>query len=198
MTTVERVLSAIAVIVVLAVLVAVLDVACMVALDMRLAEVPKRAVAIVTGEQALQPKPAAPAPVEATSTPKPTRATSTPIPPTAKPVLPTQETETMGRTMYVCGYDRCRDSGEYGKLVLETDINVWNSPDPDRGGVHHRASHGDKVIVVEEKRVYDGPGGLWYKLEGGGWTNDLWLTDAICTSENLPQHSFTDCLGGKY
>lgn len=100
--------------------------------------------------------------------------------------------------MYFCGIDRCRDSGEYGKMIFQTGINVWNNPEPNRNGVHHRASHGDKVIVIDEKRVDNGPGGLWYQLDGGGWTNDLWLTDAVCTVDNLPDYSFTDCLAGKY
>lgn len=87
MTSGEKVMYAIAVLVVLAVLVTVLDVACMMGLDMRLAEVPKRTVAIVTGARAGQPKPttAAPTPVKATPTPKPVPATPTPIPPTPLP-----------------------------------------------------------------------------------------------------------------
>jgi len=110
----------------------------------------------------------------------------------------TSDKEPPGRTMYVCGYDRCRDSGEYGQLIYSSGINVWNNPDPDRGGVHHKASNGDKVTVVEEKRVSDGPGGLWYRLQGGGWTNDLWLTDQVCTAGNISEYSYTDCFAGKY
>jgi hypothetical protein len=92
MTTGEKIIYGIALIVVLTVLVTVLDVACMMVLDVRLAEVPKRAVAIVTGGQAPQPKPTATAPalVKATPTPKPVKATPTPKPvkatPTPKPV----------------------------------------------------------------------------------------------------------------
>lgn len=53
-----------------------------------------------------------------------------------------------GKTMCFCGYDLCRESGEYGKLVFETDeINVWENPEPNRGGVHRRASAGEKVTV---------------------------------------------------
>jgi hypothetical protein len=100
--------------------------------------------------------------------------------------------------MYFCGYDRCKDSGEHGNLILETGINVWNNSDPDRGGIHHQANHHDQVMVVEEKRVNEGPGGLWYRLEGGGWTNDLWLTERKCTSDNLEQYSFTACWEDKY
>ncbi len=56
--------------VVLVVIVVMLDLACMMTLDMRLTEVPRRAVAIVTGEwQAHQPNPVALAPEEATPTP---------------------------------------------------------------------------------------------------------------------------------
>jgi len=111
------------------------------------------------------------------------RAMLTPVSPTATP-LP---------IMYFCGYDLCRNSGLYGELDFSTGINVWSNPDPDRGGVHHRASHGDKVIIIEERRVHDASGGLWYRLQGGGWTNDLWLTDAICTPENLVQYTLDDC-----
>jgi len=77
---------AVASIVVLVALVAVLDVACMVALDMRLAEVLTRA-AIAVGLLSRQPEPTAPAPapVQATPTPEPVEAISTPIPPTATP-----------------------------------------------------------------------------------------------------------------
>jgi len=93
MTSGEKVMYAIAVLVVLAVLVTVLDVACMMGLDMRLAEVPKRAVAIVTGARAGQPKPttAAPTPVKATPTPRSVKATPTPkpVPATPTPIPPT-------------------------------------------------------------------------------------------------------------
>jgi hypothetical protein len=86
MTTEDKVVYAIAGIVVLVVIVTVLDVACMVALDMRLAKVPKRA-AIAVGLLSSSPEPAAPAPVKATPTPKPAEETSTPKPkpPTPKP-----------------------------------------------------------------------------------------------------------------
>jgi len=104
----DKVMYAIAGIVVLVVLVIVLDVACMMTLDMRLTEVPQRAVAIVAGVGAFQPKPVAAqtladvAPVprasEATPAPRPSEATPSPIPSTPLPthtpqptaVLPTQ------------------------------------------------------------------------------------------------------------
>jgi len=105
-------------------------------------------------------------------------------------------TATEGTPMYVCGYDRCKDSGEYGKLIFETGINVWNNPDPERGGVRRTLDHGDKVRVIEEKRVNEGPGGLWYKLEGGGWISDFWLHENQCRAGNL--YPFADCLGGTY
>ena len=127
-----------------------------------------------------------------------TPAKTTPEPTRARPTIPPTDPPPAGRTMYVCGYDRCRDSGEYSKLTFPTGINVWNNPDPDRGGVHHKVSNGDQVTVIEEKRVYEGPGGLWYKLQGGGWIDDLWLTEQPCNADNLPDYSFTDCLGGKY
>lgn len=106
--------------------------------------------------------------------------------------------DSAGTPMYFCGYDRCRDSGEYGELIFATGINVWSAPEPNRGSLHHRASHGDRVIVVERKRVFDGPGGLWFKLQGGGWTNDLWLTRSKCTVDNLEMMDFTACLDGEY
>lgn len=108
------------------------------------------------------------------------------------------ETSPPERTFYFCGISRCRDSGTYGEMVLPTGINVWKGPDPERIGIHHTASHGDKAVVIREARVNDGPGGLWFELKGGGWTNDLHVTDKICTFDNLEQYSFTDCLGGRY
>jgi len=103
-----------------------------------------------------------------------------------------------GRTMYVCGYDRCEDSGEYGQLIYSTGIDTWQGPEPDRGGVHHQAAHGDQVEVIDERRVSKGAGGLWYELEGGGWTNDLWLTETRCSASNIAEFSFTNCLAGTY
>ena len=103
-----------------------------------------------------------------------------------------------GETMYVCGYDTCRDSGEYGDLLYSTGINAWNNPDPDRGGVKRQLRNGQQVTVIEQKRVYSGPGGLWYKLRDGGWISDFWLTETVCTPENLAGYSFKDCLGGEY
>ena len=102
------------------------------------------------------------------------------------------------REMYFCGFDRCQDSSEYGQLTFETGINVWEGPDPNRGSVHHQAKHWEKALVVEEKRVDSGPGGLWFRLQGGGWTNDLWLTEEKSTSSNLADYSFADCLMGEY
>lgn len=110
----------------------------------------------------------------------------------------TVDTPQLSRKMYFCGIARCRESGDYGEMILENGMNVWRNPDPNRGGIHHRASHGDEVVVIKEMRVHEGPGGLWFELDGGGWANDLRLTDQICTPENLPQYSFTDCLGGEY
>jgi hypothetical protein len=95
--------------------------------------------------------------------------------------------------MVVCGYDRCQDSSEYGQLSFESGISVWENPEPDRGDVHHELSHGDEVQVVAKKQVYDGPGGLWYELAGGGWINDMWLTEQQCTADNLPEFSFERC-----
>ena len=102
------------------------------------------------------------------------------------------------KTMYFCGVDRCKDSGEYGQLIFLDNINVWNGPEPNRGGVRRTAGHGEQATVVEERRVEDGPGGLWYRLSDGGWTNDLWLTDARCSTSNIESYSFTDCMMGEY
>ncbi len=102
------------------------------------------------------------------------------------------------RELYFCGIDRCRDSGEYSQLIFENGINIWNGPEPNRGGVHSQANHLQMAFIVEERRVNDGPGGLWFRLESGGWTNDLWLTEEKCTSSNLVDYSFTDCLMGEY
>lgn len=103
-----------------------------------------------------------------------------------------------GKAMYFCGYDRCQDSGEYGQLIFKTGINIWNAPDPNRGGVRNQANHGDQVSVIDEKRVSEGPGGLWYKLKQGGWVNDLWLTDRTCTKSNLEEFTFKNCLSEEY
>jgi hypothetical protein len=101
------------------------------------------------------------------------------------------------RLMFFCGIDRCRNSGEYGELVSPTRINVWNSPEPDRGGVRYHAAHHERATVIRELRVQEGPGGLWFELEGGGWTNDLWLTPEPCTDDNLEEYSFGGCLEGE-
>lgn len=117
---------------------------------------------------------------------------------TFTPSKRSESTPQPATTKYVCGIDRCRDSGLYGDLDFPDGINIWNNPDPNRGGVHHKASHGDQVLITSERRVSEGPGGLWYRLQDGGWTNDLWLTDQICTPENLPQYSFANCIEGEY
>jgi len=102
------------------------------------------------------------------------------------------------RVMYVCGFDRCKDSGEYGKLVYHSGINVWENPDPNRGGIERQLVHLQKVSLLDVRRVSAGPGGLWFRLSGGGWINDLWLTNTKCRADEIEIHSFTDCLGGVY
>ena len=109
--------------------------------------------------------------------------------------IPTKPATT---TMYFCGYDRCKDSGEYGQLVFRTGITLWNNRGPDRGGVCRTANHGERASVVRERRVDPGPGGLWYKLEDGCWTNVLWITEKRCDESNLAGLSFKDCLMGEY
>ena len=105
---------------------------------------------------------------------------------------------TASETMYFCGIDLCRDSGEYGKLLFSTGINVWKAPAPNRGSVKRRAEHHEEVQVIDKRRVSSGPGGLWYELKGGGWVNDYWLTAKPCANDNLAEISFADCLAGKY
>jgi hypothetical protein len=61
-----------------------------------------------------------------------------------------------------------------------------------------QASHQERVVVVQQRRINEGPGGLWFELEDGGWTNDYWLTDQPCNEDNLEEYSFTDCLLGEY
>jgi hypothetical protein len=100
--------------------------------------------------------------------------------------------------MYVCGYELCRDSSEYGELIFESDIEVWESTDLDDDLVHHLVAHHDEVWVVVEQRLWDGPGGLWYGLDGGGWISDFWLTEERCVPENLEDYSFADCMLGEY
>ena len=94
------------------------------------------------------------------------------------------------KVMYFCGIDRSRDSDAYGELLFSTGINVWEKAGDNRGSVVRQARHLERVVVIEERRVFDGPGGLHYRLEGGGWTSDLWLTDEKCTATNLAQFDY--------
>ena len=109
-----------------------------------------------------------------------------------------EPTDKPKRVMYFCGIDRCRDSGAYGQLLFQDKINVWSGPDPDRGAVKRQAKHQEKVLVVQERRVSEGPGSLWFELEDGGWANDFWLTEEPCDEGNLEQYSFTACWEGEY
>jgi len=95
--------------------------------------------------------------------------------------------------MYFCGYDRCVGSGEYGNLILPTGINVWQGPDPNRGGIHHKANNGDRVEIVEIKVLGSYVGETWYHLKGGGWTNGLWLTNQPCTAGSATNQHKLDC-----
>ncbi|MBN1955873.1 MAG: hypothetical protein JW900_12610, partial [Anaerolineae bacterium] len=104
-------------------------------------------------------------------------------------------TEIPATVMFVCGYDRCLDSQEYGTLSFETGISIWENPEPDRGDIVGELSHGDLVRVVALAQLYDRPGGLWYQLEDGGWISDLWLTERLCTPSSLPELSFERCSG---
>ena len=96
----------------------------------------------------------------------------------------------MQKTMYVCAIDRQRSSPAYGQqVIVGRRINVWLRPDPERIGIHHKMRHGMRVTVVEEHRVHDRHGGLWYRLKEGGWMNDMWLTEKPCTNETLEELS---------
>jgi hypothetical protein len=102
------------------------------------------------------------------------------------------------QTMYVCGYERCRDEDEYGTLIFETGIEVWASSDPNDDRILYTVSHDDEVRVVRQERVWEGPGGLWFALDRGGWMSDFWLTAERCTQDNLESYSFGGCLLGEY
>jgi hypothetical protein len=52
-------------------------------------------------------------------------------------------------------------------------------------------------VVVEERRTDDGPGGVWYRLEAGGWVSDMWITESRCNDATLEELSFTDCWAGE-
>jgi hypothetical protein len=100
--------------------------------------------------------------------------------------------------LYVCGYERCRDSAQYGELLHPTGIEVWANPDPDRGEVRSTIDHQRQVAATRSRRVSDGPGGLWYALGGDGWISDLWVTEQPCVADNLEQYSFASCQAGQY
>lgn len=106
--------------------------------------------------------------------------------------------EVAGEIMYVCGIDRCKDSGEYGKLIYASGINVRENTDPSRGEVIGKLNHQQLVIVQAERITAKSPGGLWYFVKGGGWINDLWLTEKPCNFGNIEKYSFKDCLMGEY
>ena len=123
-------------------------------------------------------------------------ATPTPIP--VPPPAPTATlTPSMSKEMWVCGYDRCRESGLYGKLEFR-EANVWANPDPNRGRVLRKLKHNDHLFVVNQMVVTDCPGGTWYQLEDGGWMNDFWLTDRLCNLANVPELSFKNCMACEY
>jgi len=94
------------------------------------------------------------------------------------------------KVMYVCGYDLCKSSGGYGEIALTEGINVWNHPDPNRGGVHHQVKAGDRVVIIDVTHV---DGRTWYELEDGGWLSDLWLTKQKCTPDNIGDFTLNDC-----
>ena len=106
--------------------------------------------------------------------------------------------QVQSRTLYICGFERCQNSREYGQLIFETSIDVWASTDPTDDRLLYTVSHHDEVQVVAEQRLWEGPGGLWFELGSGGWVSDFWITEERCTPDNLEQYSFTDCTLGVY
>lgn len=113
---------------------------------------------------------------------------------TSKPTRTLKPTATSsGIVMYFCEIERCKLSPSYGLVFDPQGTPVWQNHDPDRGRVLRMADHHEKIRVIREIRVRDGWGGLWYELEGGGWTNDFHLTDEPCTPENIEQYSISDC-----
>lgn len=101
------------------------------------------------------------------------------------------------QTLYTNTIDRCKDSGEYGKQVVDS-VRVWERPGEDRGRVLRTVNSSVKVVVLESKRLGTGPGSLWYRLEGGGWVNDYWVASEPVTMANLDTFAFKDCWGGVY
>lgn len=181
----DKVMYTIAAIVVLAVLVTVLDVACMMALDMRLAEVPRRAaIAVGLLSSPLKPTAMAPAPVKATSppepveatptpipptpTPKPVPATSTPIPPTPTPVPPTPIPPTATRVLPTpdCPNPRARLTYPTVGAGLKGVVKMKGSANIEKFGWYRFEFRGKGASVWSflqrfEKPVADGVLGLW-------------------------------------
>ena len=171
MSTVEKIMYGITGLVMLVFIVAMLDVACMLGLDMRLTEVPKRAAARVVSVGAFQPKLVAAQTLvsttpalrtsEATPIPRPPEATSTPIPPTPLPthtpqptaVRPTQ-TLSPQRTLYrvVAAFsgDTIKVS-RAGKTYLICYAGI-DAPDP-ATGIGSRAIQANRRFV-KGKTVY--------------------------------------------
>lgn len=118
--------------------------------------------------------------------------------PTATATATTAPVQVQSRAFYVCGYERCLDSREYGQLILESAIEVWASTDPSDEQILYTVSHHDEVLVVAEQRLWNGPGGLWLELGSGGWVSEFWITEERCTPDNLEQYSYTNCTLGEY
>ena len=95
--------------------------------------------------------------------------------------------------MYFSGYDRCKNSGTYKELLFATGINVWENAGPNRGKVVRQAKHGERAVVLSTRVVQSGPGGTWYRIEGGGWANDLWLTPEVINISNLEKYALDGC-----
>jgi hypothetical protein len=117
----------------------------------------------------------------------PTEPLPTAVPTKAAAATPMPETVT-----YFCGIDRCKGSGEYGQMIFETGITIWENHDPDGGARLRYANHRDRAVIVNEVVLGDGVGEHWYELKDGGWTNGLWLTEEPCTPENLEKYT-EDC-----
>jgi hypothetical protein len=104
------------------------------------------------------------------------------------------------RTMYFCGYDRCRDSLQYGTMIEPPILAIHKNHKIEPGGFIREPKHGEKVGVIGEWRdpEWPGPGGLWFELEGEGWTREWNLTETICTPTNLDRYSYKSCGDGEY
>jgi hypothetical protein len=88
------------------------------------------------------------------------------------------------RTMYVCHRDRCGSSPEFGR-ILEPGVRTYNIPSSVNGVVVQVLRHGDEVDVVGQDGPDDSEYLSWYRLKDGTWIPAPYLTEELCTAENL-------------